>query len=121
MATELGAGWRLRWSSLLSREAIVVFLAAAAAWLILIVQAAGMGAMGGTMGLGLGAFIGLWTVMMAAMMLPAVAPVATLYARSASRLRVLILATFATGYLALWALVGVLAFPITSIATSVAM
>jgi predicted metal-binding membrane protein len=121
MATELRAGWRLRWSSLLSREAILLFLAAAAAWLILIVQAQGIGAMGGTMGLGLGAFVALWTVMMAAMMLPAVAPVATLYARSVSGLQVVVLAAFAIGYLAVWALVGVLAFPAASFATSLAM
>jgi predicted metal-binding membrane protein len=121
MATELRAGWRLRWSSLLSQDAILLFLAASAAWLILIVQAQGMGAMGGTMGLGLGAFIALWTVMMAAMMLPAVAPVATLYARSTSGLQAVALAAFAIGYLAVWALLGVLAYPATSVASSLAM
>jgi predicted metal-binding membrane protein len=121
MATELRAGWRLRWSSLLSWEAILLFVAAAAAWLVLVVQAQGMGAMGGTMGLGLGAFIALWTVMMAAMMLPAVVPVATAYARTARGLEIVTLAAFAVGYLAVWALVGVLAFPATSVATTIAM
>jgi predicted metal-binding membrane protein len=121
MATELRAGWRLRWSSLLCRDAIVLFLAAVAAWLVLIVQAQGVGVMGGTMGLGLGAFIALWTVMMAAMMLPAVTPVATLYARSAGGLRIVVLPAFAIGYLAVWALVGVLAFPASSFATAFAM
>ena len=44
-----------------------------------------MGAAGGTMGLSVGGFAAMWALMMAAMMLPSVAPVAVLYrARSPS-------------------------------------
>jgi hypothetical protein len=112
MGTELAAGWRLIRSSLLPREAGLLLLVAAVAWSVLIVQARRISAMGGTMGLGLVAFILLWVVMMAAMMLPALAPVATPYARAASARRGAVLVTFAFGYLAVWALVGLLAFAI---------
>ena len=54
------------------------------AWVRTLVWAAdmGMGAEPGTMGLGLAGFVLLWTLMMAAMMLPAIAPLVTLYART---------------------------------------
>jgi predicted metal-binding membrane protein len=113
--------WRLEQSSLLAREAAFLFLAAAVAWSVLIFQARGMSAMGATMGLGPAAFILLWIVMMAAMMLPAVVPVATPYARTASGHRSTVLAAFAIGYLGVWALVGVLAFAVATVATSFAM
>jgi predicted metal-binding membrane protein len=62
-------------------------------------------------GLGtLGFFLGLWVVMMAAMMLPSVAPTVALYARMTrerSRLRPWV---FAAGYLVTWAGAGLLAF-----------
>jgi predicted metal-binding membrane protein len=121
MGTELGAGWRLERSSLLARESAPILFVAAAAWLVLILQAPGMGAMAGTMGLGPGAFILLWVVMMAAMMLPALAPVASPYARAASGRRGAVLATFASGYLAVWALVGLLAFAVAASTASLAM
>jgi predicted metal-binding membrane protein len=55
-----------------------------------------------------GAYVGSWTVMMAAMMLPSVAPFALLYARGASTAAAPGL--LAAGYLAVWALVGVPAY-----------
>jgi len=55
-----------------------------------------------------GWFIGVWVVMMAAMMFPSVAPTVALYARmSQNRLRPLV---FVTGYLVTWAGAGVVAF-----------
>ncbi len=58
-----------------------------------------------------GWFIGVWVVMMAAMMFPSVAPTVALYARMSrqhnSRLVPLV---FTSGYLLTWAAVGVLAF-----------
>lgn len=54
------------------------------------------------------AFIGSWTVMMAAMMLPSVAPLALLYARGASRPAAP--GILAAGYLGVWALVGIPAY-----------
>ena len=55
-----------------------------------------------------GAYIGSWTVMMAAMMLPSVAPFALLYARGASTAAAPGL--LAAGYIGVWALVGVPAY-----------
>ncbi len=55
-------------------------------------------------------FLIAWTVMMAAMMLPSVAPVASLYARTISERRALRLTLFTGGYLVVWASAGVLAF-----------
>ena len=66
--------------------------------------------MAGTMGLELPAFLVAWTVMMAAMMLPSVAPVASLYARSISGRRALRLTLFTGGYLGVWASTGIIAF-----------
>jgi predicted metal-binding membrane protein len=48
-----------------------------------------------------------WTTMMAAMMLPGVLPVAVRYARMIRNHRVLSLAAFGGGYLAVWAAAGV--------------
>jgi predicted metal-binding membrane protein len=55
-----------------------------------------------------GAYIGSWTLMMAAMMLPSVAPFALLYARGASNAAAPGL--LALGYLGVWALVGIPAY-----------
>jgi predicted metal-binding membrane protein len=67
------------------------------------------------MGLALLPFLGLWVVMMAAMMLPSVAPVAVLWTRLISGAsigagRVVRMSLFLTGYLLTWAAVGVVAF-----------
>lgn len=53
------------------------------------------------------AFVGSWLVMMAAMMLPAVAPVVALYALAAKRHVVAALPVFLAGYAAVWALSAV--------------
>jgi predicted metal-binding membrane protein len=106
---------------LLTREAAVILLIAAVAWLAVIAQVRGMSAMGATMGLGLLAFVGVWTLMMGAMMLPSVAPVAVLYERSVSDNRVLRLASFAAGYIIVWGLAGVPAFGLAALLSSVAM
>jgi len=55
-----------------------------------------------------GWFLGVWVVMMAAMMFPSVSPTVALYARM-SRSRALT-AAFTTGYVATWAAAGVVAF-----------
>ena len=59
---------------------------------------------------GAGAYISTWTVMMAAMMLPSVAPFALLYARGASN--AIAPGFLAAGYLGVWALVGIPAYAI---------
>jgi predicted metal-binding membrane protein len=108
-------------SLLLTREAAGLLLVAGLAWLAVIAQARGMSAMGGTMGLGLVAFIPVWTLMMAAMMLPSVAPVAVLYERSVTRNRIPRLTGFSAAYLLVWALAGVPAFAIAALVPSLAM
>jgi predicted metal-binding membrane protein len=101
--------------------AAVVLLVAALAWLVVIRQAAGMTSAPGTMGYGLLGFLGLWTVMMAAMMLPAVAPVAIMYVRvidhqATPGRRPLRLAGLVLGYLLAWAGFGLLAFAAADLA-----
>ncbi len=64
----------------------------------------------GTMGLGLVVFVPVWTLMMAAMMLPSVTPVATLYARAVQGSRTTRIACLVAGYLGVWAVVGLPAY-----------
>jgi predicted metal-binding membrane protein len=71
---------------------------------------AGMDTGPGT-GLGtLGWFVGVWVVMMAAMMFPSVSPTVALYARMTRTRQPLGPLLFAGGYLLVWATAGVLAF-----------
>ncbi len=97
----------------LSPQAAVLLLVAAVAWLATIGRAATIQGMTGTMGLGLVGFVGMWALMMAAMMLPSVAPVASMYQRSVRSHRALRLAGFTTGYLLAWAGAGVPAYLLT--------
>jgi predicted metal-binding membrane protein len=95
---------------------IAVAVLAAAGWVVTVMLARDMGNGPGTMGLGLAAFLGLWVVMMAAMMLPSVAPAAVLWSRlisgaSADFGRAARLGMFLSGYLLTWAAVGAVAFP----------
>jgi predicted metal-binding membrane protein len=57
-----------------------------------------------------GWFVGVWIVMMAAMMLPSVIPAVALYAGLARDRTTLAPLLFAAGYLAVWAAVGLFAF-----------
>jgi predicted metal-binding membrane protein len=83
--------------------------AAALAWALTIRSAEGMtGA--GTMGRGMIGFLGVWTLMMAAMMLPSLAPVARLYTAAMPRRALLRTTGLAVGYLSVWAALGVVAF-----------
>jgi predicted metal-binding membrane protein len=88
---------------------------AAVAWMVTVTLARDMGNGPGTMGLALLPFLGLWAVMMAAMMLPSVAPVAVLWTRlisgaSAGLGRIARMGMFLGGYLLAWAAVGAVAF-----------
>src|SRR5215470_7733609 len=94
---------------------IAVAAVAAVAWAATITLARHMGNGPGTMGLALLPFLGLWVVMMAAMMLPSVAPVAVLWTRlisgaSAGAGLVMRMSAFLAGYLLAWVGVGALAF-----------
>jgi len=94
---------------------IAVAALAAVAWVVTILLARSMGNGPGTMGLALLPFLGLWVVMMSAMMLPSVAPVAVLWTRlisgaSAGFGRVTRMSMFLGGYLLVWTAVGAVAF-----------
>lgn len=83
---------------------------AAIAWVATIAVARDMGNGPGTMGLGVVAFIGSWTLMMAAMMFPSIAPFASLYTRTFIGHRGRRVGLLAGGYLAVWATAGLGAF-----------
>jgi predicted metal-binding membrane protein len=94
---------------------LAIAVLAAVAWAITITRARAMGDGPGTMGLTLLPFLGLWVMMMAAMMLPSVAPVAMLWARligaaSAIPVRAARMSLFISGYLLTWASCGAIAF-----------
>ena len=91
-------------------ETSVFCLAAAAAWLVTIAAARHMGVMPGTMGLGFVGFIGTWGLMMAAMMLPSVVPLASLYSATLRDHRMRRTVLLAAGYLAVWTATGLVAF-----------
>lgn len=89
--------------------ALLVTLAALAWWSTLRAMT-GMGA-GPSADLGaLGWFVGVWIVMMAAMMLPAVSPTVALYARMTRRRGLARPASFTNGYLVVWGAAGVGAY-----------
>jgi predicted metal-binding membrane protein len=96
----------------LTPQAAVLLLVAAVAWLATVGRAATMQGMTGTMGLGLAGFVGMWALMM-----PSVAPVASMYQRSVRSHRALRLAGFTAGYLIAWAGAGIPAYLLTALAT----
>jgi len=93
-----------------TREVAFLLILAAGAWAATLALARGMAGMTGTMGLGLALFVPIWTLMMAAMMLPSVAPMASLYAKTFRDHRALRTAGLMVGYLAVWAAAGVPAY-----------
>ena len=94
-----------------------LLVAAAVAWVLLIRQSPGMPASMAGPWLVFGEFLLLWIVMMAAMMLPSVAPVASMYLTVLRNRRNGIAAAHAAalvaGYLLAWAGFGVAAFGIS--------
>jgi len=82
----------------------------ALAWWSTADRMAGMDAGPGTDLGALGWFLGVWVVMMAAMMLPSLAPTAAVYARMTRRRGVVAPLVFTAGYLFVWGAVGVLAY-----------
>jgi predicted metal-binding membrane protein len=88
---------------------VVLLVLAAAGWWWTVGRMRGMDD-GPWTGLGtFGWFLGVWVVMMAAMMFPSVAPTVALYARMTPKSRLLPL-VFTTGYLTTWAAAGVVAY-----------
>jgi predicted metal-binding membrane protein len=93
-----------------TREVVLLLILAAGAWAATVTIARGMAGMTGTMGLGLAAFVPVWTLMMAAMMFPSVAPTAALYAKTFKDSRPARIAGLIVGYLAVWAAAGLPAY-----------
>lgn len=89
---------------------LVLFAAAGLAWWSTAVRMAGMDAGPGTSLGAIGWFAGVWAVMMAAMMLPSLAPTAALYATLARRRDPSWWLLFAGGYLLVWSAAGVVAY-----------
>jgi predicted metal-binding membrane protein len=98
------------WPAQAARVAAVVLIVAAGAWAATLALAGGMAGIAGTMGLGLAEFVPVWTLMMAAMMLPSVAPTASLYAKTVRDNRATRIAGLVAGYLAVWAAAGLPAY-----------
>jgi predicted metal-binding membrane protein len=120
-ASPADAGLRPAFAASRARLGLVVVLLilAGAAWWWTVGQMRGMDN-GPWTGLGtFGWFLGIWVVMMAAMMFPSVAPTIALYSRMSRKSRVMPLA-FTAGYLVTWAGAGVVAFAIGTAASHTA-
>src|SRR3954447_7553400 len=92
-----------------------LFALAAVGWWWTVRQMRGMD-QGPWTGLGtLGWFLGIWVVMMAAMMFPSVAPTVALYSRMTRRRSPLSPLLFAGGYLVTWAGGGLVAFTLAAL------
>jgi predicted metal-binding membrane protein len=89
---------------------------AALAWWSTIRAMAGMGASPGTDLGALGWFVGIWIVMMAAMMLPAVSPTVALYSRMTRQRSLARPVSFTSGYLVIWGAAGVGAYALFELA-----
>jgi predicted metal-binding membrane protein len=112
----------------LARQRNIVLTAllglAAVAWALVILHATGEQhamptGLGLSMGMGAPLFIGMWTVMMAAMMFPASAPMiltfSTMQARKRAAGRPYVpVSLFVASYLSVWAAFGVLAFAVAA-------
>jgi predicted metal-binding membrane protein len=101
----------------------LILLAALIAWIVTIDRMWGMDAGPGTDLGGLGWFLGIWVTMMAAMMLPSVAPMALVFARISrdreARGRGFVPTwVFLVGYLAAWAAYGFAAYGVFRLITA---
>jgi predicted metal-binding membrane protein len=109
-----------------NHAALLVLLGCAAvAWYFTVLSFGDMAPGPGTMGLGLAGFLAAWTLMMAAMMLPALSPLTTLYLRSirstpSAPIRAARTAALVVGYLAAWAVFGVAAFAVALLTAQLA-
>jgi predicted metal-binding membrane protein len=89
---------------------VLLFALAAVAWWSTADRMAGMDAGPGTDLGALGWFLGVWVVMMAAMMFPSLAPTVALYARMTRRRGTSLAMLFTSGYLLVWGAAGVGAY-----------
>jgi hypothetical protein len=94
----------------LTTQTVIMLSVAALAWAGVIAFARHMGNGIGTMGMPLVEFLPMWALMMTAMMLPAVAPVAALVVRTIRSDRTRRLFLFVGGYLVVWTAAGIPAY-----------
>jgi predicted metal-binding membrane protein len=97
------------------RAAVLLLGAAAAAWAVTVERMWGMDAGPGTDLGGFAWYLGIWVTMSAAMMLPSVAPAATVVARVSGGLPTLV---FTIGYLAAWTAYGLAAYGLFRLVSS---
>src|SRR5215211_6687250 len=93
----------------------LLFALAAVAWWSTADRMAGMDEGPGTALGALGWFLGVWVVMMAAMMFPSVAPTVALYARMTRRRAPARSLVFAAGYLLTWTAAGAVAYALVAL------
>ena len=105
-------GLRPSFTALRARLGLValLFVLAGLAWWLTVDRMDGMDAGPGTDVGTLGWFVGVWVVMMAAMMFPSVAPTVALYSQMTKRREPLGPLAFASGYLLTWAAAGVVGY-----------
>jgi len=96
---------------------LLLFAAAAIGWVWTIRAMRGMDDGPWTNLGGFAWFVGVWVVMMAAMMFPSVAPTVALYDRMTRRRSVFAPVAFVAGYLLTWAVAGVAAYAVGAGAT----
>ena len=97
----------------------LLFVLAAVAWWSTADRMAGMDEGPGTALGSLGWFLGVWLVMMAAMMLPAVSPTVALYAKMANGRWPGASLVFTLGYLLVWGTIGLVAYGLFHLGDSV--
>ena len=96
------------------KPTVVLHAISVACWAIIVVWAVrmdmGLWGMPGTMGMRFPSFLVMWTLMMAAMMLSSMSPLAVLYGRSMKQQRGRRLSMFSAGYILGWGATGFPAF-----------
>ncbi len=97
----------------------LLLLLAALAWISTVDRMAGMDAGPGTDLGALGWFLGVWVVMMAAMMFPSLAPTTALYARMTRQRGWSRPLLFTAGYLLIWAAAGLVAYALFAAGRSI--
>jgi predicted metal-binding membrane protein len=114
-----GAGLGPAFAAVRTRLALIglLFALSGLAWWSTVDRMRGMDNGPGTDLGALSWFVGVWVVMMAAMMLPSVSPTVALYSRLTKERAPLRPLVFASGYLLTWAAAGVTAFGLTEVGT----
>jgi predicted metal-binding membrane protein len=117
--TATSAGLAPLYAAMRARLALVALLfgAAALGWVWTAREMRGMDNGPWTDLGGFGWFVGVWVVMMAAMMFPSVAPTVALYSRMSKQRSPVSPFAFVAGYLLTWAVAGVAAYGLAAAAT----